>query len=282
MEMTQRTRRQVKASLKSQQPLCGDCVGLKCEKLISDSKQVCSKLGKTATSKPCPHFIADTKPLQPILKRDAFDTLSRLFQEIPKDALRNVASLLYNEKKTRAAGYFFGQKVYVRYRGAANADYLSNFMIARVMSVNSEFIRLTSQDGKCNLTFMKKTCQDVILSVDEFDELRKKMVAKGRLVDPDVTKLIAKKYRAEEEYELNMTSESAGGQITTIDTVFKENKVPRKKQKKHVDLVDLVNGLMAGHTDVDEKSRKYKTAAPKRGKAASDGTGYQRIDVSGD
>lgn len=280
MEMTNRTRRQVKASLKSQQPLCGDCVGLKCEKLISDNKQVCSKLGKTATSKSCPHFIADSKPLQPILKRDAFDTLSRLFQEIPKDALRTVASLLYNEKKTRAAGYFFGQKVYVRYRGAANADYLSNFMVARVMSVNSEFIRLTSQDGKCNLTFMRKTCKEIILSVDEFNELRKKMVAKGRLVDPDVKKLIAKKYRAEEEYELNMSSESAGGQVTTIDTVFKENKLPRRKAKGAVSLVDLVDGLMAGYTDVDKASKGYKRPSEKRSKTSS--SGYERIDVSGD
>lgn len=280
MEMTNRTRRQVKASLKSQQPLCGDCVGLKCEKLISDNKQVCSKLGKTATSKSCPHFIADSKPLQPILKRDAFDTLSRLFQEIPKDALRTVASLLYNEKKTRAAGYFFGQKVYVRYRGAANADYLSNFMVARVMSVNSEFIRLTSQDGKCNLTFMRKTCKEIILSVDEFNELRKKMVAKGRLVDPDVKKLIAKKYRAEEEYELNMSSESAGGQVTTIDTVFKENKLPRRKAKGAVSLVDLVDGLMAGYTDVDKASKGYKRPSEKRSKTS--GSGYERIDVSGD
>lgn len=280
MEMTNRTRRQVKASLKSQQPLCGDCVGLKCEKLISDNKQVCSKLGKTATSKSCPYFIADTKPLQVLQKRDAFDALVGLLKEIPKDGLRNVASLLYNEKKTRAAGYFFGQKVYVRYRGAANADYLSNFMIARVMSVNSEFIRLTSQDGKCNLTFMKKTCKDIILSVEEFDELRKKMVAKGRLVDPDVKKLIAKKYRAEEEYELNMSSESAGGQVTTIDSVFKENKLPRRKAKKAVDLVDLVNGLMAGHTDVDKASKGYKRPSEKRSKTS--GSGYERIDVSGD
>lgn len=279
MEMTTRTRRQVKAALKSQQPLCGDCVGLKCEKLIADSKQVCSKLGKTQTSKSCPHFLADTKSLRPILKRDAFDAMVALFQELPKDSLRAVASMLYNEKKTRTAGYFFGQKVYVRYRGAANADYLSNFMIARVMSVNSEFIRLTSQDGKCNLTFVKKTCAAIILSVEEFDELRKKMIARGRLVDPDVERLITKKYRAEEEYELNMTSESAGGQITTIDTVFKENKIPRRKAKKAVDLVDLVNGMMAGH-DVKKEAKGYKRAGSATTKRSS--AGYEIIDVSGD
>lgn len=279
MEMTTRTRRQVKATLRSQQPLCGDCVGLKCEKLIADNKQVCSKLGKTATSKVCPHFITDTKALRPVLRRDAFDAVVALFQELPKDSLRAVASMLFNEKKTRAAGFYFGQKVYVRYRGAANADYLSNFMIARVMSVNSEFIRLTSQDGKCNLTFLRKTCAAIIMSVEEFDALRKKMIARGRLVDPDVERLITKKYRAEEEYELNMTSESAGGQVTTIDTVFKENKAPRRKGKKMVDLVDLVNGMMAGH-EVKKTAKDYGRAKSTKTKRSS--KGYEKIDVSGD
>jgi len=274
MDMTTRSRKQVKAALKSLQPLCGECVGFKCEKLIAENKQVCSKIDKTSTTKACTHFIADPKPLQPIMKRDSFDALVALIQEVPDDALRSLASMLYNEKKTRRTGYFFGQKVYVRYRGAANADYLSNFMIARVMSVNSEYIRLTSQDGKCNLTFLKKNCQDHILSTEDFNAVRTRMLARGRLVDPDVARLIAKKLRCEEEYELNMTNESAGGQITTIDTVFKENKLPRRKAKKTIDLVDLVNGMMAGH-EVRRDAKTY--TREQRGKG-----GDTIIAVSGD
>lgn len=276
MDMTTRSRKQVKAGLKSLQPRCGECVGFKCEKLIADNKQVCSKIDKTPTSQTCTHFIADTKPLHPLMKRDAFDSLVSLFQEIPDDGLRAVASLLYNEKKTRKAGYHFGQKVYVRYRGAAGANYLSNFMIARIMSVGSEYIRLTSQDGKCNITFARKTNEDHILTVDEFNELRQKMVAKNRLVDPDTTRLLTKRLRCEEEYDLNMTNDSAGGQITTIDTVFKENKLPRRKQKKTVDLVDLVNGMMEGR-NMDREAKGYK-----RSTRRDDSGGDVIISVSGD
>lgn len=276
MDMTTRTRKQVKASLKSLQPRCGECVGFKCEKLIADNKQVCSKIDKTSTSAACPHFIADTKALQPLMKRDAFDGLVSLFQAVPEEGLRALASLLYNEKKTRKAGFHFGQKVYVRYRGAAGANYLSNFMIARIMSVSSEYIRLTSQDGKCNLTFARSTNEDHILTVEEFNELRQKMVAKSRLVDPDTTRLLTKRLRCEEEYDLNMTNESAGGQITTIDTVFKENKLPRRKQKKTIDLVDLVNGMMEGR-NMEREAKGYKPR-----KSRNDSGGDVIISVSGD
>jgi len=273
MEMTTRTRKKTKAALKSLQPRCGDCVGFKCEKLIPDSKEVCSKADKTMTSSTCPHFIADVEPLKPLMKRDAFDALIAILQEVPTEGLRNLASLLYNEKKTRKAGFHFGQKVYVRYRGSASANYLSNFMIARIMSVTKEAIRLTSQDGKCNLTFFRETNEQHILSVDEFNELRVKMVRKGRLVDPDAERLLSKKLRCEEEYELGMTNESSGGQITTIDTVFKENKLPRKKGKKEVDLVDLVNGVMAGQ-NVEKQARSYR---PRKDSGAD-----FKIDVSGE
>lgn len=277
-KMTTRSRKQVKAGLKSLQPLCGECVGFKCEKLVPDNKMVCSKdpkAARTSTSKTCPYFIADSKPLAPLMRRNAFEGLVSLIQEIPDDGLRALASLLYNEKKTRRTGMYFGQKVYVRYRGAANADYLSNFMSAIVLSASSEYVRITSQDGRCNLTYSKK-CFPHIIPAEKFDELRKKMIAKGRLVDPDVERLITKKLRAEEEYELNMTSDSSGGQITTIDTVFKENKAPRRKGKQTVDLVDLVNGMMSGHgLSLEKEARTYKRSAKRSGDD-------QTISVSGD
>lgn len=272
MEMTNRSRTQVKKSLKSLQPLCGECSGFKCEKLIEKNKTVCSQVDKTPQSKPCSHFLIDTQKIAPVQQRQAFEQLVSLFQEIPDDSLRSIASILFNEHKTRRQGYYFGQKVYVRYRGAANADYLSNFMIAHVISANNEHIRLSSLDSRCTLTYGKH-CFPHILSPEKFDKLRAKMINKGRMVDPDVQRLITKKLRAEEEYELNITSDSLNGQITTIDTVFKENKV-RRKGKRTVDLVDLVNGMMHGH-DVSKDSRQYKRSGPKQ-------SGDYVIAVSGD
>lgn len=146
MEMTTRSRKKVKAGLKSLQPLCGECTGFKKDILIEGNKHPCSLCDKTETSKACTQFLADPEPLQPLIAKGAFTSVVSLMKEIPDAGLRNFASMIYNEKKTRSLGFHFGQKVYVRYRGASNRNYLSNFMIAYIFTVNREFMRFTSKD----------------------------------------------------------------------------------------------------------------------------------------
>lgn len=196
-----------------------------------------------------------------------------MFAELPDDSLRVLASILYNEKRTRKAGYFFGQKVYVRYRGANSSNYLSNFMIAHVMYVSNEHYRLMSMDGKCVLTYGIQ-CRPNIFTVDQFADLRTKMLKKNKLVDPDVERLLSKRFQAEEEHELNLTKESAIGNVTTIDKVFKENGV-RKSKQKTTTLIDLVSRAASGY-DVSKQAGKYdsevkRNRGEKEGKAADNG-----------
>ena len=62
----------------------------------------------------------------------------------------------------------------------------------------------------------------------------------------------------------------------TIDTVFKETHLPRRNQKKTVDLVDLVNGMMEGR-NMEREAKGYK-----KRKGNSDSGGDIIISVSGD
>lgn len=177
-----------------------------------------------------------------------------MIAELPDDSLRVLASILYNEKRTRKNGFFFGQKVYVRYRGANTSNFLSNFMIAHVMYVSNEHYRLMSMDGRCVLTYGIQ-CKPNIFTVAQFADLRAKMLKKNKLVDPDVERLLSKRFQAEEEHELNLTKESAIGNVTTIDKVFKENGVRRSK-KKTTTLIDLVANAASGF-DVSKQAGKY-------------------------
>jgi hypothetical protein len=274
MKQTTHSRKQVKSKLKSLQPLCGDCSGLKKECLVPNNSETCCKLGKVGTSKTCQYFMSDHEPLKVVARTDSFESLIAMFKDLPTDALRNVASVLYQEHKTRRFGFFFGQKVYVRYRGTLGANYLSNFMIARVLSVNAEFIRLTSDDGRCTLTYTLQVLKEggVIYKPNEFSTLRENMMSRGRLVDPHVERNTAKRLRCEEAYELNLTNESQNGVVTTIDTVFKESKLPRRKGKRTVDLIDLVNSMEHGH-DVAKDSKTYVKARR---------SGDRTLDVSGE
>jgi len=244
----------VRATLKHQKPLCGDCSGFADERLLEKCKSVCGKADKIETSEACPSFAPAVRKLTPVSQNANFEPMVEMIAALPDDSLRVMASILYNEKRTRKAGFFFGQKVYVRYRGANGSNYLSNFMIAHVMYVSNEHYRLMSMDGRCVLTFGIQ-CAPNIFTVEKFAALRQKMLKKNKLVDPDVERLLSKRFRAEEEHELNLTKESAIGNITTIDKVFKENGIRRSK-KKTTTLIDLVASAANGF-DVSKQAGKY-------------------------
>lgn len=287
MDMTPRSRTQAKQALKGLKPTCGDCSGLKCEKLIEKNKGFCSANGKTKQSEPCKFFQPDVRPVQALIGTDGFEALVSLVRGMPSDALRSLATLLYAEKKVRRLGFYFGQKVYVRYRGTARSDYMSNFMLARVLTVQGDYIKVSSKDGKCVATFMYDNIDRQVYDVDRFDTLRTKMVRKGNLVDPDITYALTKRFRCIEEYELGITTESKGGTVTTIDTVFKEGKLPRRGGKdtvKTIELVEIVDGIIRGY-DMSKEAKKYKQVVPGgkgKGKGKTTSSGDTVIDVSGD
>jgi hypothetical protein len=172
-----------------------------------------------------------------------FVALAKVVDTLPDSSLRALGAMIMREDRTRQAGYKIGQVVYVRYRGLASSNYLSNFMEARIMFVDSKVYKLMSVDGKCVLTF-NAGCAPHIMSRVEFKELRASMLDKGRLCDPDVSRTLSRKLRAEEDYELGITNESKRGLITTIDTVFKENKLPRKGSLN--DLTTIVANIEKG------------------------------------
>lgn len=282
MKQTARSRKEVVKHLKTakvERPTCGDCIGLHDERIVPKCKGTCSvEKGYISSSKACKHFSPNTNQIKGFIASDKFESLAQIIQSVPQEALSIIASTLYIEKHTRKIGFKFGQKVYVRYRGGSGSNYLSNFMIAYVFSANEDHVRVVSREGNCSLHFKKSivTRGGVIYTVEEFDDLRDTMVKKGKYVDPDTTKLIARKLRAEEEHELNMTDESASGQITTIDTVFKENKVKKGKKQKIITLVDIVEEESSGFLVKDKK--KVKTGSKKK-KTAKKRSGDQAIEV---
>ena len=189
-----------------------------------------------------------------------FMALARIVDKLPDASLRTLGVMLMREEKTRKMGYKFGQVVYVRYRGLASSNYISNFMKAHIMFVDKKTYKLMSNDGKCVLTF-NADCKPHIMTRQEFKCLRNSMLEKGKLVDPDVDRTLSRRLRAEEEYELGITNDSKNGSITTIDAVFKENKLPRKSSLN--DLCAIVSHIEKGFDARDSaesyRSRKAKT-----------------------
>jgi hypothetical protein len=196
---------------------------------------------------------------------------------LPTKALPMFASMLHFEAKTRAKGYRFGQKVYVRFRG--RGDYMSNFMSAYIFSVSNQYARIMSRDGRCTLTYATSVLKTgkVIYTVDEFVELRDAMLAKNKLTDPDVERSIKKLLRAEEEYELKLSYDT--GSIPTIDSVFKDSGIPKASKRRNktasdsetfvpiASLVDMINDFSNGYIREDNEST-YKPKKKSRKKSS--------------
>jgi hypothetical protein len=180
---------------------------------------------------------------------------------IPDDKLRIVGALFMRERITRSANYFLGQKVYVRFRGQAKSNYLSNFMSAHVLYADENIIRVGSVDGKCSMT-LEGSAKDAVFRYKEFQPLYDKMKARGRLVDPESQRLVSKRLRAIEEYELGLIDTGCLSEISTIDRVFKANKVKKTKAKSPEtnDLVSIVRIIEQGHS---VKARKKKPTKSK-------------------
>lgn len=238
---------------------------------------MCENRDIIATSKPCKQFVPDTNSLVSLVEdEETFIALSSIVGNVSDNQLRKLGAMIMREKQTRAAGFNMGQKVYVRYRGLSRSNYLSNFMSAYIMYADRNVTKVASRDGKISMTFAGRA-RDAILSMEEFEPIRDKMIKKGKYTDPDVQKNVSKHLRCLEEYELGLTDQIDKGEIPTIDKVFKTNKTKQKKGTN--DLVSIVNAIESGYQIGGEKKPKSKKRKPAKGKTKRSG-GVTQIDVS--
>lgn len=277
---TKYTKDKTKNALKNLKPRCGDCEGYCNSNLIEKQHGVCKDNGKTKLSKTCRHFQPNTIPLKDITGTTPFELITESVAQMSDAQIRSLATLLYLEGHNRRRSYSFGQKVFVRYRGRANSNYVSNFMSAYVMSTVNGYLKVMSEDGRCTASFLLSN-ENQIFTAEEYEVMRQRMVRLGRLVDPDVITLLNKVLQAEERYELGIAEESLTGNEPTIDQVFKANKIKRRKSVV-TDLSDIVRDMQAGFEVPESEVRNYRRVVEGKGKrkrkvVSKDG----KIDMTG-
>ena len=282
----------VTKALREVSPTCGDCSGLHHDVLVDGNNVPCGVVAKgnltkkgakgkgdvsaketaknrepkTEASSTCPKFSPNTRPVGE-LGTDKIHQLAELISSIDPKALRALGVLMFNEPATRMQQMTFMQKVYVRYRGRMNSNYISNFMEAYVMYATSQQYKLMSADGRCVLTY-GVDCKPVIFSDEEFKVLYEKMLEKGNLIDPDTNTLIKRAFRHEEEFNLGISDladkvAKEGIGVSTIDDVFASNGVRKGRKKGLPDLIALVADAADGY-DVDKIASNFVERDVKR------------------
>ena len=178
----------------------------------------CDKLGIIETAKSCPKFKPAVQKFEDALQESegSLDLLGKFMRKIPSSNLHILSAVIYNEKITRKFGYCFMQRVYVRYRGVAEADYIDNFLPCHIMEATKEGLRLLSADGKTQIlrTDFKKgeLAGPFVYSIAEFRKLRILMIKSKKLEDP-----AHKRKKADYSYLIDDNAKSAAQKKYTLN-----------------------------------------------------------------
>jgi hypothetical protein len=223
---------------------CGGCSGLHRDKLISGNATACADQGKIASAKACPSFRADVFSLASLNDaatetKDPLLQLSTSLNVFNNSELHVFAALLLGEKRTRKYGYKFWQKVYIRFRGTSSDNYFSNFVVGRVLDADRDFIRVVSDSGKSCIQVINEPNSSSIYTVSRFTPLRRMMMEKQYIVDPNIEKVhkkAAQSFIAPVDFAVD--EEMVG------ETFTRKNRKVRKVQR--TDLVSMVQKLSSG------------------------------------
>jgi hypothetical protein len=247
---------------------CGECAGLSVENLIAGNDlNNCSEEGKLKTSRACPKFQPEPTIIKDALQDDAEDGMREIASSVKSwdnRTLKAVAGALLNEVTTRKAGFYMWQPVYVRFRGTAASNYMSNFMTARVLTADKDTVRLVSDDGKVVLRYANTGHEGPsIYSVDAFSPLKEMMIEKGKDVD-QTERATPKRLRPEgfEDVDFQLNTDGMNGRITSIGKMARANKTGRRTRSDNniLDLTKIAQRIddgTANYLEMSEETGEY-------------------------
>lgn len=257
--------------------------------LIKGEKVPCSQQGFKSSHKACPQFRPDSTRLAETVEEEGnvLSELGNIIADFSTKQLRLFAAALLNESITRKMGFRFYQKVIVRFRGTARANYLSNFMSARILAADRHSISICSDDGKIVFTYDMELnkldpndLSNTIFTVEQFKPLQEKMVQMNRKVDPDIAKLKARALRAEEvDFELKLNT---NGVMDSIETLSRRNKgAGRGAKREIVDLISMSRDIERGAVGSHQNSDGSYLLKPDRYKKRTGTSEYELSEFEG-
>lgn len=218
--------------------------------MISGDTKKCSDSQKLATSRACPKFRTAPESIKDILSEgdtaEGFQEIASLVHAMSSSQLKAMAGAVLNEVTTRKQGYHMWQPVYVRYRGTARSNYMSNFMSARILNADRDVIRLISEDGQTVLRYPNTgLAGPSVYSKAEFIPLRDSMIERGADVDLTDRKTAKTLLPIDWSSEIDMPPVSKRGGIANIEDVARSNRslkqANRARGRKGDDIADLTH-----------------------------------------
>lgn len=184
---------------------CGSCLNLEYEKAF---EKPCAQLGKVCTSKACSSsYVPNVRLFAHNEDNSRIESLAHGIRGLSDTELQALAGVLLCEKKTRRSGWSFYDKVYVRYQGSYDRDYMSNFLVGHVVYADKEFVRVIGNSGKMFLTLPNEKDGNTLYTPARFKLLREAMKTERHFVDTQLAKSM-------------QVASSRGGNVATLDEVL--------------------------------------------------------------
>ena len=225
---------------------CGSCLNLEYEKAF---EKPCAQLGKVCTSKACSSsYVPNVRLFVRNEDNERLESIAHGMRGMSETELQALAGVMLCEKKTRRSGWHFYQKVYVRYQGSADRNYMSNFLVGYVVYADQELVRVVGKSGKMFLTLPNEKEGDTLYSPGRFKSLREDMKLNRRLVDSRLDKEL-------------LVASSRVGTVATLDDVLESERLKTKlnaKSSRTDDLVSIVSRISRGVLVSERKSKKTK------------------------
>jgi hypothetical protein len=183
-------------------------------------------------------------------KIDRMHKMAEAVHGMSANELQTLGAVLHAERNTRKAGWRFMQKVYVRFTGSSNRNYLSNFLIGYVLYADKEYVRIVGDSGKMFLSVLNDEEGNTLFTVAKFKPIREAMLASKKRDDPE----------GGPEY--------IRGHIAKLDEVANSEQPMRKqvtkKKSSEDDLVSIVSRMargIIGRTPTAKRKKDVKEGA---------------------
>lgn len=162
---------------------CGSCIFFGRE-IPNGEKKLHRDAGHKPYGKPCMKYEVDPFELVHDSKQlSDLAAIAKVANGLPPSAAQNLAQVLTAIPLLHRAGFQFMQRVAYRWRGYATREYLNNWLVAHVLSINADLteLRLVSYNGEVSISVPRRSVKTMI----EWEPIRKRLIKAGRLWDPE-------------------------------------------------------------------------------------------------
>ena len=158
---------------------CGTCQHY-CWTVGPQRKTTCNNLGSIETTPSCTDYSINPFVLQDFER--VLKPLADTLRVMPVTTLSMFFEIIAQEKSLRRRGFYFMEKVAVKYWGTAGEKYLSNYVMAHVYSANDEGVFVVAKSGIRMFVF-----KESVIKLEPFLKFRKHLKDTGKILDPTIS-----------------------------------------------------------------------------------------------